>query len=478
MSSKNHTIGYLPDERPPIMELILFALQQIVVMFPATVLVALITGFHVSTTIFASGLATLCFILITGRKIPLYYGSSFSYISAIASIMSAEQFASMGLNEKISIAQFGIVMSGLVSIAAGIIIKYVGRSIIDKVLPPTVTGSIAIIIGLSLAANAMKDASSNDFLADILKNASSYSEKAVNAANNGSFESWSWVIAAITLFATILYSVFLKGKLSQLPILFGLLTGYLCAVIIGAATGIPFVSFDKSGLTGLVNLPTFTLPKPSWAAVVAIMPIAIATIPESTAHIYQLDIYVNNFARKKNPEKKYNLADKLGLNLIGDGIGDIVSGAIGGPAGTNYGENISAMAISKVFSVPVLIAASIITMIISCFTPLINAVYSIPEAVIGGLSIYLFGVIAAQGITIIMDSRVNMFKSKNLAIIAIILIIGLGGYYGFATEGMIPMFGLELPSIATAAVVGIVLNLLLSIGEGKRKDAEPDKLEG
>ena len=122
MSSKNQLIGYLPDERPPIVELFFFALQQIVVMFPATVLVAIITGFHVSTTIFASGLATLCFILVTGRKIPLYYGSSFSYITAISSIMSAQQFANMSLNEKISIAQFGIVMSGFVSIAAGIIV--------------------------------------------------------------------------------------------------------------------------------------------------------------------------------------------------------------------------------------------------------------------------------------------------------------------------------------------------------------------
>ncbi|MDF2873081.1 MAG: xanthine permease [Anaerocolumna sp.] len=216
----------------------------------------------------------------------------------------------------------------------------------------------------------------------------------------------------------------------------------------------------------IFNLPTFTFPKPSLAAIAAIaaiMPIAIATIPESTAHIYQLDIYVNNLAKKRGA-KRYDIEDKLGLNLIGDGVGDIVSGLIGGPAGTNYGENISAMAISKIFSVPVLIAASIITMVISCFTPLINAVYSIPTPVIGGLSIYLFGIIAAQGITIMMDRKVDIFKSKNLAIIATILIIGLGGSFGYP-NGMIPVFGIEFPAIATAAVFGIVLNLLLSIGE-------------
>jgi uracil permease len=449
MASKNQPIGYLPDEIPSPVELFLFALQQIVVMFPATVLVALITGFHVSTTIFASGFATLCFILVTGRKIPLYYGSSFSYIAAIASIMTQEAIAANGLNTMISTAQFGIVMSGFVSIAAGLIIKVSGRKAIDRVLPPTVTGSIAMIIGLSLAANAIGNSAAIPAV----------EESSVSLAT-----SMAWLIALITLISTIAYSVYLKGKLSQLPILFGLFTGYVAALIIGAITGIPFVSFNNTELTGFFNLPEFTFPKPSWNAIAAIMPIAIATIPESTAHVYQLDIYVNDLAKKKGSNKKYNISDKLGLNLIGDGIGDIVSGFIGGPAGTNYGENISTMAISKVFSVSVLVAASIITMIIACFTPLINAVYSIPTAVIGGLSVYLFGVIAAQGITIMLDRKVDMFSSKNLAVIATILIVGLGGNYCFE-GGMIPAFGMKFPALATAAVVGIVLNLLLSIGD-------------
>jgi uracil permease len=471
MSSKKQPVGYLPDERPPIVELILFALQQIVVMFPATVLVAILTGFHVSTTIFASGLATLCFILITGRKIPLYYGSSFSYITAIVSIMSAEQFATYSHNDKIAIAQFGIVMSGFVSIAAGIIIQKSGRKLIDKVLPATVTGSIAIIIGLSLAANAMGNAASSGYIAGVLAAPADYSSTIVSAVESGQYANYSWIIAIVTLISTILYSVYLKGKLSQLPILFGLLTGYIVAVIIGIVTGIPFVSFNTIESDSIISLPIFTLPKPSLAAIGAIMPIAIATIPESTAHVYQLDIYVNDLAKKKKSGKVFNIADKLGLNLIGDGIGDIVSGMIGGPAGTNYGENISTMAISKVFSIPVLIAASIITMVISCFTPLINAVYSIPTAVIGGLSIYLFGVIAAQGITIMMDRKVDMFKAKNMAIIAIILIIGLGGSFGFS-NGMIPLFGVEFPALATAAVVGILINLLLSIGDKEDETAE------
>lgn len=459
--NQNTVVGYLPDERPPFFELILFALQQVVVMFPATVLVALITGFHVSTTIFASGLATLGFILITGKKIPLYYGSSFSYITAIASIMSADAFTNLSHNEKISIAQFGIVMSGLVSILAGLVINKCGKKFIDRVLPASVTGSIAIIIGLSLAANAMSNAASLPAnIGNILPETAT---------------SFAWVIALITLFSTIIYSVYLKGKLSQLPILFGLLTGYISALIIGKSTGIDFVVFDTIKNSSFISLPTFTFPKASWAAVAAIMPIAIATIPESTAHLYQLDTYVNDLAKKKGSKKRYEIEDKLGLNLIGDGLGDMISGFIGGPAGTNYGENLSTMAISKNFSIPVLSTAAIITMIISCFTPLINVIYSIPNAVIGGLSIYLYGVIAAQGVTIMLEKKVDLFDSRVLAVIAVILIVGLGGSYAFE-GGMIPMFGAELPALATAAIVGILLNLALSFGKNKTEISKEENI--
>jgi len=448
---QNSAIGYLPDERPPLWKLILFALQQIVVMFPATVLVALLTGFHVDTTIFASGLATLGFILITGRKIPLYYGSSFSYIAAITSITAAN--GAVASNNLIGQAQFGIILSGLVSIAAGLIIKRFGRESIEKVLPATVTGSIAMVIGLSLAGAALN----NIF------------NLPTGTAPEQTAQNLSWIICIVTLLSVVLFSVYFKKVWGQVPILLGLLAGYFVALILGAIFDINFVDFNKLGASnGIFALPEFTLPVVSWGAVAAIMPIAIATIPESTAHIYQLDIYVNNLAKLKG-KGEYKIADKLGLNLIGDGLGDMISGAIGGPAGTNYGENISTMAVTKNFSVWVLIAAAIITMVIACFTPLTAAVYSIPNAVIGGLSIYLFGVIAAQGITIMMDKKVDMFDSRNLAVIAVIMIIGIGG--SFLTidgvTGMIPFFGIKLPAIATAAIVGILLNLLLSIGKTK-----------
>jgi uracil permease len=456
MTKNQQLIGYLPDERPPVWRLFFYALQQVVVMFPATVAVAIITGFHISTTIFASGLATLCFILITKREIPLYYGSSFSYVAAISSLMASDALAGYTLNEKIAVAQFGIIMSGFVSIAAGLIIKRFGRDSIEKILPATITGPIAMVIGLTLAGNALRDAAS---ISIDTAGTISVAESQLALAGN-----MAWIISLVTLISTILLSVYLKGFLGQLPLLLGPVIGCFTAFIIKFVTGIDlFKVLPDTANSGIFALPIFTFPKASLMAVAAIMPIAIATIPESTAHIYQLDIYVNDLAKKKGSNKKYNIAEKLGLNLIGDGIGDIVSGFIGGPAGTNYGENISAMAITRVFSIPVLIGASIIAMIIACFTPLVNAIYSIPTSVIGGLEVYLFGAIAAQGIAIMVEKKVDLFSSKNIAIIATIMVIGLGGQYGFG--GNIPFFGIEVPCIAGAAIFGILLNLILNVSK-------------
>jgi len=463
------TLGYLPDERPSPLKLFLYALQQVIVMFPATVAVALITGFQVSTTIFASGLATLCFILITGKKIPLYYGSSFAYLTAIASMVAAEgtaeqlaSFQATGIlpAELISYAQFGIVLSGLISIAAGLLVRFSGRDAVEKILPPTITGPVAMIIGLSLAGTALSDA-------------------APAAAEGVIGSNWVWLVSLVTLFTTILFSRYLKGFWGQLPLLLGALCGCAVAGILLAVGGaeyslfrtIPDAAFSSSiWSAGPFAVPAFTLPKVSLAAVVAIMPIAIATIPESTAHIYQLDIYVNDLAEKKGSKKKYNIADLLDRNLIGDGICDMISGFVGGPAGTNYGENISTMAITKVFSIPVLFVAAIIAIVISFFTPLIQVIYGIPRAVIGGLEIYLFGAIAAQGMAIMISKAVDMFNPKNIAVIASIMVIGLGGQYAFG--GNIPFFGLNVPCIAGAAIFGIVLNLILSIGEKRSKALE------
>ncbi|HNX15176.1 MAG TPA: solute carrier family 23 protein [Oscillospiraceae bacterium] len=452
-------ICYLPDETPPIGKLLMYALQQVIVMFPATVAVALITGFQVSTTIFASGLATICFALITGKKLPMYYGSSFAYLSAIAGLVAAQGFERVnGILpvEAIQIAQFGIIMSGLVSIAAGLIVKFVSRNAVEKVLPASVTGSVAMIIGLTLAGGAMKDASPAEGQPQIV-----------------------WIVSLATLLSTVFFSRYLKGFLGQLPLLMG--AGVGCLVALGfylfggdgmnLFRGLPPEALASStwklGDGSIFALPAFSLPRVSWAAVAAIMPIAIATIPESTAHVYQLDVYVNAAAKEKGSGKKYDMASLLDRNLVGDGICDMIAGVIGGPAGTNYGENISTMAITRVFSVPVMMVAAGIAMVISCFTPLIGIIYGIPLAVIGGLEIYLFGAIAAQGIAIMIDKKSDMFSVKNIAVIASIMIFGLGIQYGFG--GSINFFGMQVPAVAGAAIFGILLNLLLSIGDKKKE---------
>jgi uracil permease len=450
------TIGYLPDETPPFWKLILYALQQIIVMFPATILVALITGFHLATTIFASGLATLGFILVTKRKIPLYYGSSFSYLAAIIGLTGGVAFGEVLPDAAISGVQFGIIASGLVSIVAGVIISRFGRKAIEKVLPATVTGPIAIVIGLTLAATALGDAA-----------------PAVGAEGIGG-TGWVWIVSLVTLVATILFSVYLKGFLGQIPLLLGPIVGCITAGIVLLITkesmfrDLPAAAMAGAQIIpGVLAVPHFTLPRVDWVALAAIMPIAIATIPESTAHVFQLDVYVNDLAKKKGTGKTYDIGDRLGSNLIGDGLGDMIASLFGGPAGTNYGENISTMAITKVFSVGVLIAAAIIAMVLSFFSPVVNVIYSIPQAVIGGIEIFLFGAIAAQGIAIMIDRKCDMFDARNIAVIAVIMIIGIGGQYKFG--GMIPFFGMNVPCIAGAAVAGILLNLLLSIGRKEEK---------
>ncbi len=426
------TVGYLPDDTPGFGKLIIFALQQVIVMFPATVLVALYTGFDVGVTIVASGLATIGFLLVTKRRIPLYYGSSFSYIAAVGGVTAMVTAETGSKIAGIQAAQAGIVASGLVSIAAGFLIRKGGPDIIKKILPASVTGPVAMIIGLSLAGGAVSQASGN------------------------------WLIAGVTLIATILFSVYLRGTLGQLPVLFGIIAGYVVALMTGQVDLAPLTTAK------LFSVPAFTLPafnSYGLMATAAIMPVAIATIPESTAHLFQIDLYVNNLAKRLGTKKKYEIGSLLGDNLIGDGVGDMIAGAIGGPAGTNYGENISLMAITRNFSVPVLMAAACIAIVMGFFGHIGGAVNTIPQAVIGGISIYLFGVIGAQGAALMISEKLDLFSAKNVAVVSTILILGLGG--AAQPNGMIVIGALQLPAIATAAIFGIVLNLVFELFPGK-----------
>lgn len=393
-------------------------------------LVAILTGFHIPTSILMGGVATLVYTFITKGKIPLNFGSSFAYIAPIVAITGTQAWSNgVAPDNLIAMAQFGILASGFVSIAAGLVIKKMGVEQLDRILPPALTGSISLVIGASLMGTAMTD-----------------------AVGNGQIE---LLVALITLITTLFLSIKGKGIIQQLSILIGLVTGYFAAIIFGLVT----VDMIAAALNGaIIKAPHIILPIPNWEAVLAIAPIAIATIPESTAHLYQLDVYIDSLARNKKRSPS-GIRKMLGINLIADGVGDILSGMFGQPGGTNYAETISLQAITKNYSINVVRVSAVIAIVLSFFTPIFNLLSTLPAAVIGGVSVYLFGVIAAQGIAIIISRKVDLFEAKNLAIIAIVMTVGLGGSFVFS--GGIPAFGMMLPPIATASLLGILLNLIL-----------------
>jgi len=276
-----------------------------------------------------------------------------------------------------------------------------------------------------------------------------------------------WGAALVTLFATILFSVYLRGRgfIGMLPILLGAIVGYVVAIPLG------LVDFSTITNAAVITAPHITLPSfghsLSVTAIVSISIMAIATIPESTAHLYQISLYVDNLAEELQREK-YGLSEFIGFNLILDGIGDIVNGLIGGVAGTNYGENNSLMVITRNYSGPALIAAGVIAILLSFSGTLAGIVNSVPTAVSGGLAIYLFGVIGMQGIALMISEKVDLFDPTNLAIGAVILVVGVGGHIGYP-GGFLPIplltniFPNGWPAIATAAVLGIVLNLIFVV---------------
>ncbi len=443
-SKQNKIFGFLPNDQPPIGQLILLGFQHVLTMFPATVLVALLVGFDVGTVLAVSGLATVTALLLSrvwiGKFIPLYYGSSFSYITATLTLTGAE-FGTYAGKDLVSLAQVGIVATGVVNIIVGFIIAKVGKGALDKVLPPVLTGSVALVIGVTLGGAAMDMASAN------------------------------WMVAIITLLATVLYSVYLqnKGFVGLLPILLGAATGYLFSAIFYPGS----VNFASIGQASFLQIPKFTLPAfgnpRAFESIAAIAIIAIATIPESTAHLYQISLYVDKLADDLGKEK-YHLDQNIGKNLVLDGLGDFINGLFGGVAGTNYGENNSLMAITRNYSGPVLVGAGVIAILLGFIGTLSAIVNSIPLAVTGGLAIYLFGVIGMQGIALIQSEKVNLFDPRQLAIGAVVTVMAIGaqvlggGNIPLSeSSALIGIFPNGLPGIASGAVAGIVLNAIFMV---------------
>ncbi|HEX5808160.1 MAG TPA: solute carrier family 23 protein [Anaerolineales bacterium] len=446
--AKNTVVGYLPNDTPPTGQLVLLGFQHVLTMFPATVLVAALCGFHVGTVLTISGIGTIVALLLAkwriGKFIPLFYGSSFSYIAAYLAIAqqmtgSVPQFGVPLPDEVISTMQAGIVVTGLLNIVIGLVIRAVGKEKIDLVLPPIVTGSVAAIIGFGLAFAALGQMASANFL-----------------------------VALVTLLVTILFSVYLqnRGFMGMIPVLLGAITGYIFSAIV-APNPDQFQPFINAPLFAT---PHITLPSFSGAmvgtAIFSIAVMAIATVPESTAHLYQISLYVDRLAEDTGREK-YQLDKNIGFNLILDGIDDTLKGMFGSTAGTNYGENNSLMAITRNYSGPALLSAGVIAILLGFVGKLAGLVQTVPLAVSGGLAIYLFGVIGMQGIALMQEHKVSMFDPRNLAVGAVIMIVGIGGNIGYP-GGFIPVnipgiFPNGLPAIATAAVLGILLNAIFLI---------------
>ena len=448
MATEGAIQGYLPNDRPPWGRLVLLGFQHVLTMFPATILVAALTGFHVGTVLLFSGVSTIVALLLSrnriGSFIPLFYGSSFSYIAAYfaVAITMTGSLPTFGVplpDDVISTMQAGIVVTGVLNIIVGFVIRAVGKDAVDTVLPPVVTGSVAAIIGFGLAFVALTQAESN------------------------------LLVALFALLVTVLFSVYLQGRgfVGMLPILLGAIAGIIFSAIVDPG------SVNTEGVVAApwIVAPHITFPWNAVSqyvlfAVVSIAIMAVATIPESTAHLYQISLYVDRFAEEVN-KPKYGLEKYIGWNLVFDGVGDFINGMFGATAGTNYGENNSLMAITRAYSGPALLAAGVISILLGFVGKLAAVVEMVPIAVTGGLSIYLFGVIGMQGIALMQEHNVSMFNPRNLAVGATIMVVGIGGNIGWP-GGFIPItigevFPDGLPAIATAAVLGILMNLIFVI---------------
>lgn len=408
-------------EKLPFSKLILLAFQMFIVIFPATVVVPLITGFDVATCLFCTALSTLVFVLVTKGEVPLYFGSSFSYISTIATLMAVTNGSQ---DTKIGMMTFGLLFSGLVNIIIGLLINKIGFERISKIITPTLCGGIAICIGITLAGNAVSDAFSG------------------NAISGG--------ICIFTLLLMVLSSVFLKGFPQQLSLLFGVIGGVIASLILDKSL---FRDALNTG-SAIISLPHFVLPVPNWVTPLSLSVVSLATCTESFAHLSQLETIVD---AELEESKKTHLSKKIDKVMIGDGLADITSCLLGGCGSTSYGEQLGLMSITKVYSIWVVVLAAVIAIIFSLIKPFINLVYSIPLCVIGAMELYCFGSIVVQGMFVLQKE--DILSSKNLSILATVLMIGVGGNYAFG--GYIPFFGHNIPCIAFASIFGIILNIIL-----------------
>ncbi|GBG96378.1 uracil-xanthine permease family protein [Lactococcus termiticola] len=413
------------DEKPVLSQWFGLSFQHLFAMFGSTVLVPILVGINPAIALLSSGLGTLAHMSVTRFKVPAYMGSSFAYIGAMSLLMKHG-----GLP---AIAQ-GAMTGGLVYLLVALIVRFAGKGWIDKVLPPIVVGPIVMVIGLSLAPTAINDAMYKD-----TAHLSGYSLAYI-------------LIALITVMAIVIYSIYGKRILSVVPILLGIITGYVAALIIGAVTHQDIVSLTGVAHANWLQLPPVEVPFASyhWAfypsAIITMAPIAFVTMTEHFGHIMVLNSLTG---------KDYFHEPGLDKTLAGDGVAQVIAGFIGAPPVTSYGENIGVMAITKIHSIYVIAGAAALAVVVSFIGKITALLQSIPAPVIGGASIALFGVIAASGLKIIVENKINFDIKRNLLISSVVLVIGIGGMVLEITQNF------QVSSVAIATIFGIVMNLVL-----------------
>ncbi|MDP1688149.1 solute carrier family 23 protein [Hydrogenophaga sp.] len=407
-----------PDERLPWPQTTVMGVQHVIAMFGATVLAPLLMGFNPNVAILMSGIGTLIFFFITGGRVPSYLGSSFAFIGVV---IAASGYAGPGPNANLGVALGGIIICGLVYTLIGFLVQATGTGWIERLMPPVVTGTVVAVIGLNLAAIPIK-----------------------NMAPTG-FDAW---MQAITFISVALVAVYARGMTQRLLILVGLIAASVIYAVLtnGLGLGKPI---DVSGIASApwFGLPTFAAPVFQTQAILLIAPVALILVAENLGHIKAVSAMTG---RDLNPY--------LGRAFIGDGVATMVSGAAGGTGVTTYAENIGVMAATKIYSTAMFVVAAVIAIVLG-FSPKFGAlIQAIPLAVMGGVSIVVFGLIAIAGAKIWVDNKLDFSDNKNLLVAAIPIILGTGEYtlkFG--------QFGLG--GIGTATFGAIFLYWLLSRGK-------------
>ncbi|SOD98129.1 uracil-xanthine permease family protein [Caenispirillum bisanense] len=406
----------------------ILSLQHLFAMFGATILVPFLTGLNPAVALVTSGLGTLLYILCTGARIPAYLGSSFAFITPI---ISAASIAGTGG------ALVGALVAGLIYVVVAFFIWKAGIGWLMRLLPPIVVGPVIMVIGLSLASVAV--------------------DMAMNIPGQGTYSAPHFATAMATLLIAILCGMFLKGVFALVPILFGIVGGY----VVGLALGIVDVSHVAEAAWFAVPafaLPSFDLPWPQLlACILVVAPVAVVTLAEHTGDQMVLSKVTGR-----------NFLEKPGLHrsILGDGAATILAALLGGPPNTTYGENIGVIAITRVMSVYVIGGAACLAVVFGFVGKIAALIQTIPTAVMGGVSILLFGIIASSGMRMLIDRHVDLGRKRNLIISSVILVIGIGGAlvqmpFSVDVEGETVEISVKIAGMALATLVGLVLNLLL-----------------